>query len=69
MRKDLSILASFFAAMSTEPPSVRASIQEALSTMVDAFKDSDKWASEKDIRTIETIIEENINKVYLFLNI
>ncbi|CAJ0635937.1 5501_t:CDS:10 [Entrophospora sp. SA101] len=61
-RKDLSILQSFFAALSTESKNVKISVQEALSNMVEAFKDVETWADTDSIKMIEKILEENVEK-------
>ncbi|GBC07937.1 hypothetical protein RclHR1_00780017 [Rhizophagus clarus] len=61
-RKDLSVLANFFTAVTMETKNVKVSVQEALSNMVEAYQDIETWASEDAIRTIEGILEENIDK-------
>lgn len=62
-RKDLSVLANFFTAVTMETKNVKVSVQEALSNMVEAYQDVETWANEDVIRTIENILEENIDKV------
>ncbi|CAB4480178.1 ARM repeat-containing protein [Rhizophagus irregularis] len=61
-RKDLSVLANFFTAVTMETKNVKVSVQEALSNMVEAYQDVETWANEDVIRTIENILEENIDK-------
>ncbi|CAJ0835750.1 10586_t:CDS:10 [Entrophospora sp. SA101] len=61
-KRDLSILQSFFAALSTESKNVKISVQEALSNMVEAFKDVETWADTDSIKMIEKILEENVEK-------
>jgi hypothetical protein len=46
-----------------ETKNVKVSVQEALSNMVEAYQDIENWADEDAIRTIENILEENIDKV------
>jgi proteasome component ECM29 len=57
---DISILKNFFTAISTESKNVRVSVLDALSTMIDAFKNSDL---SDDVKTqILDILLENIDK-------
>ncbi|KAF9951012.1 hypothetical protein BGZ72_007436, partial [Mortierella alpina] len=61
-RKDLAIVEDFFGHLITETANVKTYIQEALCTMLDAYKPIQEWATEADIARILSIIEENINK-------
>ncbi|CAG8534937.1 9628_t:CDS:10 [Funneliformis mosseae] len=61
-RKDLSILSNFFTAITVETKNVKISVQEALSNMTEAYQNVETWANEDAIRTIESILEENIDK-------
>ncbi|CAI2172736.1 418_t:CDS:10 [Funneliformis geosporum] len=61
-RKDLSIIANFFMAITVETKNVKISVQEALSNMTEAYQNAETWANEDEIRTIENILEENIDK-------
>jgi hypothetical protein len=55
--------ANFFTAVTIETKNVKVSVQEALSNMVEAYQDVETWANEDVIKTIESILEENIDKV------
>ncbi|KAJ3206273.1 hypothetical protein HDU67_008289 [Dinochytrium kinnereticum] len=58
--KDLQILRQFFKAISDESRNVKVSVQDSLSAMVDAFKDSVNNAETRE--QIEEVILENIHK-------
>ncbi|TPX72617.1 hypothetical protein CcCBS67573_g05715 [Chytriomyces confervae] len=58
---DINILKSFFKAVSTESRNVRVSVQDALSTMIEAYKNIANESDEKRV-AVETILLENIEK-------
>ncbi|KAJ3137196.1 hypothetical protein HK100_000877 [Physocladia obscura] len=59
-KNDLTILKDFFKAVSRETRNVRVSVQDALSTMINAYKDA---ANDEEKRVIiEEILLENIEK-------
>ena len=55
-------------AVTMETKNVRVSVQEALSNMVEAYQNIETWANEGTIKAIEIILEENINKVCVYLH-
>ncbi|KAJ3009388.1 UNVERIFIED_CONTAM: hypothetical protein HDU68_002730, partial [Siphonaria sp. JEL0065] len=59
--KDINILKSFFKAVSSETRNVRVSVQEALSTMIDAYRSIAKESEEARVE-VEEILLENIEK-------
>ncbi|KAJ3299319.1 hypothetical protein HK104_009344 [Borealophlyctis nickersoniae] len=59
-RNDVSILFSFFKAVSTEQRNVRVSVQEALSTMIEAYKDIGQDAEKQ--KEMEEVLMANLNK-------
>ncbi|KAF9363389.1 hypothetical protein BGX34_004264 [Mortierella sp. NVP85] len=61
-RKDLSIVEGLFDQLESQPASVKTYIQEAICTMLDAFKPVNDWASDVDIARIVSIIEANAGK-------
>ncbi|KAJ3027423.1 hypothetical protein HK097_006156, partial [Rhizophlyctis rosea] len=58
--QDVSILLSFFKAVSTEERNVRVSVQEALVMMIDAYKDIGKDAEKQ--KELEAVLLDNIVK-------
>ncbi|KAI9345200.1 proteasome stabiliser-domain-containing protein [Obelidium mucronatum] len=58
---DISILKSFFKAVSSETRNVRVSVQEALSTMIEAYRNIAKESEDARI-AVEEILLENIEK-------
>jgi len=52
-----------FDQLESQPASVKTYIQEAICTMLDAFKPVNDWASDVDIARIVSIIEANAGKV------
>ncbi|KAJ3045279.1 hypothetical protein HDV00_011151 [Rhizophlyctis rosea] len=58
---DVSILLSFFKAVSTEERNVRVSVQEALVTMIEAYKDIGSDAQKQS--ELESVLLDNIGKV------
>ncbi|CAG8551871.1 6468_t:CDS:10 [Diversispora eburnea] len=61
--KDLSILSRFFSALSLENENIRISVQEALSNMIEVYKLDMINNNPENIKIIESILEENIDKV------
>ncbi|KAK3816198.1 MAG: proteasome stabiliser-domain-containing protein [Benniella sp.] len=61
-RKDLSIVEGLFDQLESQPASVKTYIQEAICTMLDAFKPVNDWASDVDVARIVSIIEANAGK-------
>ncbi|KAF9960381.1 hypothetical protein BGZ65_012418, partial [Modicella reniformis] len=61
-RKDLSIMEELFDQLRVQGANVKTYIQEALCTMLDAFKPVKDWASDADIARIMSIIETNVNR-------
>lgn len=64
--KDLSILSRFFSALSLENENIRISVQEALSNMVEVYKLDMINNNPENIKIIESILEENIDKVWYY---
>ncbi|KAL1918775.1 uncharacterized protein VTP21DRAFT_2797 [Calcarisporiella thermophila] len=61
-RTDIPLLSNLFSSVSTETANVRVSVQEALSLMIDVYKDFTEQVSQEDISQVESILEDNIDK-------
>lgn len=61
VQNDLSLLRSFFKAVSEEPKEIRVSIQESLSMMMSAFKDTIK--DPQKCGMMHDLLYENIQMV------